>query len=173
MEEKENKSINHWIRSLHCDIGFFAIGLTIIYSISGIVLTYRDTDFLKYETIVERTLSPNIETSELGKVLRLKDMKVLKNEGEIVYFQNGTYNKTTGLVKYSEKKLPEILNKLNNFHKASSKNLKHLFSTTFGILLLFLAISSFWMFKTKTELFRRGICVAGLGVVFAIIFLGL
>ena len=43
MEEQEKKSINHFVRSLHRDIGFFVIGLTIIYSISGIVLTYRDT----------------------------------------------------------------------------------------------------------------------------------
>ena len=52
MEEKENKSINHCIRSLHRDIGFFIIGLTIIYSMSGIVLTYRDTNFLKHETLI-------------------------------------------------------------------------------------------------------------------------
>jgi hypothetical protein len=171
MEEKENKSINNCIRSLHRDIGFFVIGLTIIYSISGIILTYRDTNFLKYETLVEKTLSPNMEASELGKVLHLRDFKFLKNEGEIEYFQNGTYNKSTGFVKYSKKELPPILNKLTNLHKASSRNLKHLFSTIFGILLLFLAISSFWMFKTKTKLFRRGICIAGLGVVFAIILL--
>lgn len=171
MEEKEKKSINHCVRSLHRDIGFFVIGLTIIYSISGIVLTYRDTNFLKYERIVEKTLSPNMEASELGKALHLRDFKVLKNEGEIEYFQNGTYNKVTGLVKYSEKKLPPILNKFNNLHKSSSRNLMHLFSTIFGILLLFLAISSFWMFKTKTKLFRRGIYIASSGVVFAIILL--
>lgn len=171
MEEKENKSINHCIRSLHRDIGFFVIGLTVIYSISGIVLTYRDTTFLKHETLVEKTLSPNMEASELGKVLHLRDFKVLKNEGEIVYFQNGTYNKVTGFVKYSKIELPAIFNKFTNLHKASSKNLKHLFSIIFGILLLFLAISSFWMFKTKTKLFRRGICIAGLGVVCVIILL--
>ncbi len=171
MEEKENKSINNCIRSLHRDIGFFVIGFTIIYSISGIVLIYRDTDFLKHETLVEKTLSPNMEASELGKVLHLRDFKILKNEGEIEYFQNGTYNKVTGFVKYSKKELPTILNNFNNLHKASSKNLKHLFSTIFGILLFFLAISSFWMFKTKTKLYRRGICIAGLGVVCAIILL--
>ena len=171
MEEKEKNSINHCVRSLHRNIGFFVIGLTIIYSISVIVLTYRDTNFLKHETLVEKTLSPNMETSELGEVLHLRDFKVLKNEGEIVYFQNGTYNKVTGFVKYSKTELPAIFNKFTNLHKASSKNLKHLFSTLFGILLSFLAISSFWMFKTKTKLFRRGICIAGLGVVSAAILL--
>jgi len=171
MEEKENPSINHYMRLLHRDIGFFVIGLTIIYSVSGILLIYRDTNFLKHKTSVEKQLSPNMEASQLGKVLHLRDFKVLKNEGEIVYFQNGTYNKVTGFVEYSKVELPAVLNKLTSLHKASSKNLKHLVSTIFGILLLFLAISSFWMFKTKTKLLRRGICIAGLGVVSAAILL--
>ena len=106
MEEQEKKSINHFVRSLHRDIGFSVIGLTIIYSISGIVLTYRNTNFLKHETLIEKTLSPNMEASELGKVLHLRDLKVLKSEGDIEYFQNVTYNKITGLVKYSKKELP-------------------------------------------------------------------
>ena len=45
MEQKEKKSIHYYMRGLHRDIGFFLIGLTLIYSISGVLLIYRDTDF--------------------------------------------------------------------------------------------------------------------------------
>lgn len=52
MEKKEKKSINHYMRSLHRDIGFFVIGLIVIYSISGVVLIYRDTNFLKHDAVI-------------------------------------------------------------------------------------------------------------------------
>ncbi len=159
------------MRSLHRDIGFFVIGLVIIYSLSGIVLIYRDTGFMKTEKLIERTLSPNMDASELGKVLYVREVKVLKEEGGIVYFQNGNYNKVTGEIKYSSKELPFILTKFNKLHKAPSRNVIHWVSLIFGILILFLAISSFWMYKPKTKMFRRGIFIAGIGVVIAVIIL--
>src|ERR1035437_3351408 len=135
------------MRSWHRDIGFFVIGLIIIYSLSGIILINRDTDFLKHDRLVEKTLSPGMDASELGKELHLKDFVILRTEGENDYFQNGTYNKVTGAVKYTKKELPSFLIKFTSLHKSSEKDFSHWFSPIFGILLLFLAISSLWMFK--------------------------
>lgn len=171
LEQSEKKSINQYMRSWHRDIGFFVIGLIVIYSISGVVLIYRDTNFLKHETLVEKELPPNMESSELEKALRLRDFQVLKTDGGIIYFKNGTYDKETGVAEYSAQELPSWINKFNNLHKSSSKSLVHWFTTIFGILLLFLAISSFWMFKPKTKLFRRGIYFAASGIVVAILLL--
>jgi hypothetical protein len=171
MEQNEKKSLNHYMRSLHRDIGFFVIGLTIIFSISGIVLVYRDSDFLKFTRNIERKLEPNIEASELGQILHLRDLKVQKTEGDIVYFENGTYNKTTGIAAYKSKELPAFLNRFSSFHKSASHDPMHLFVTLYGILLLFLALSSFWMFKTKSKYFKRGIYFSGAGLLVAIMVL--
>lgn len=171
MEQKGKKSLNHYMRSLHRDVGFFIIGLTIIYSVSGIVLIYRDTNFLKHEAVVEKKLSPNMEVPELGSMLHIRDLKVSKSEGGILYFQNGNYNKVTGVATYSSNELPSFLNKFNSLHKSSSKSSIHLFTTIFGVLLLFLAISSFWMFKANSKLFRRGMILASAGIVVSIILL--
>ena len=159
------------MRALHRDIGFFVIGLTIIYGLSGIVLLYRDTDFLKVEKQMEQKLEPNISESELGKALRMRNFEVEKTEGDVVYFQNGTYNKTTGVAQYKTKQLPVWLDKFNKFHKTQSKNLIHLAGVVYAVLLLFLAISSFWMFKPKSKMFGRGLVFAGIGLVFAIVIL--
>lgn len=35
------KNIQHYMRVLHRDIGFFVIALTVIYCVSGIILTYE------------------------------------------------------------------------------------------------------------------------------------
>lgn len=40
-------NIHYWIRGLHRDIGFFLVGLTLIYVFSGILMIYRDTGFLQ------------------------------------------------------------------------------------------------------------------------------
>lgn len=159
------------MRTLHRDLGFLVIGFTIIYAISGIVLIYRDTDFLKHEKQVEQQIAPNIPESDLGGVLHLRNLQVVKTEGEMVYFQNGTYNKATGTVNYTEKALPAFLEKINNLHKKASRNLSHVFSTFFGIILLFLAISSFWMFKPSTKMFRRGMILTGIGLILAVVLL--
>jgi hypothetical protein len=171
MEESKKKSINSFMRSLHRDIGFFIIGLTIIYSLSGTILIYRDTDFLKSERNVERKVEPNTPVAELGKVLHVRDLKILKEEGDIVSFQNGTYNKATGTVNYTSKELPWLLNKFSGLHKAASGSPAHWFTTIFGVLLLFMAISSFWMYKKGTKLSKRGYLLAGGGILFSIVLL--
>ena len=157
------------MRLLHRDVGFFLIGLVAIYSISGIVLIYRDTGFLKNETMIEKELSPNIDIAELGQALRIKNLKILKTENEIIYFTNGIYNSTTGIAKYKSQKLPIWLEKLNTFHKASTQSSVFVITTVFGLLLAFMAISSFWMFKVNTKKFRRGIVITSMGFIVAII----
>lgn len=169
MKTKEKKSIQYYMRSLHRDVGFFALGLTFIYAISGIVLIYRDTGFLKSERQIERQLSPNIQESELGMMLHIRDFKITKTEHDIVYFKNGTYNKATGIVHYTNQALPLTLDKLISLHKSSSKNFSHWFTTIYGIALLFLAVSSFWMFKPNTGLFKRGLLFTGIGFIIAFI----
>ncbi len=168
MENREKKGISYYMRSLHRDIGFLLIGLTIIYCLSGLVLIFRDTDFLKYERQIERKLSSGIAESDLASHLRLRSLEVQKTEGDIVYFNNGTYNKTTGVATYSEKGLPSFLQKINNIHKAPSQNATHWFSLIFSIALFFMAISSFWMYKIRTKKFRRGLILTGLGIIVAI-----
>jgi hypothetical protein len=169
--EKQKRTLNHYMRALHRDLGFFAVGLLIIYSVSGMVMIYRDTAFLKRETQVEKNLEPNLKASDLAPLLRLKDFKVLKEEGALLYFPGGSYNATTGVASYTQKELPFLLSKFSQLHKSVSQSPAHWFTTLFGVLLLFLAISSFWMFKTGTRQFRRGIIIAGTGLVFAIVLL--
>lgn len=171
MEQNEKKSTSYYMRSLHRDIGFFVIGLTIIFSISGIVLVFRDSDFLKFTQNNERKLEPNLEASDLGRILHKRDFKVQKTEGDIVYFDNGTYNKATGVAAYTSKELPGFLNIFSAFHKSSSHDTMHPMVVIYGILLLFLALSSFWMFKIKSKYFKRGIYFAGAGFLIAVLVL--
>jgi hypothetical protein len=165
----EKKSINQRMRALHRDIGFFIIGLVVIYVLSGIALIYRDTDFLKHNVKIEKLLSKNMQPSELKKSLHMKDLKVINSEGDTLFFDEGKYIKSTGIAQYTIKENIFPFNKFIGIHKVKSKNPLHWINTIFGLLLLFMVFSSFWMFKKGTALFRRGIIIAAVGLLLALI----
>lgn len=171
MEQKKSKSIQQIIRSLHRDIGFFIIGLTIIFSLSGIVLVFRDTELLKTEITEQRELKPGIETAQLGEMLRFREFKVIKEEGDIISFQGGTYNKVTGHAEVTMKTVIFPFNKFVDLHKTFSKKSTHYFIIFFGILLCFMAISSLWMYKPTNKNFKRGMILAATGVLSVILLL--
>lgn len=159
------------MRSLHRDLGYLTFGLVIIYALSGIFLLYRNTEFLKKEVTVERQLKPDMQAEDLGRELRMREFKVTKTEGDIVYFQNGTYNKVSGMANYKSKDVMFPFNKFINFHKAISSNATHWFNLAFGAIFLFLAISSLWMFKVNTKTFKRGMILTGIGIVCSVLLL--
>jgi hypothetical protein len=163
MENRNKKSIYRWMRVLHRDIGFFVIGLTVIYCISGIMLTYRDTGFLKSETAIEKTIDSGLRANQLGKVLKLRGIEVLSEDEQEIRFSSGTYNKVTGVASYLSKEIPLVLRSFNNLHKVRSKDSRHWFTSLYAVLLLFLAISSFWMYKPGNKYFKRGLTTALLG----------
>ena len=101
----------------------------------------------------------------------MRDLDVQKNEGGIIYFENGTYNSTTGVAKYTTKEWYSFIVPFTELHKTSSRNVAHYFTTVFGVLLLFMSISAFWMFKPGTKLFSRGVLMTIIGIIASIIIL--
>ena len=173
MEAKKSKSLNYYMRGLHRDVGYFIFGMVIIYALSGIALIYRNTDFLKHEVTIEKQLKPNLPSEEIGKELRIRELKIVSEEGDVIHFQNGTYNKLTGDAVYASKEIIFPFNKFINFHKAISSKAKHWFNLVFGALILFMAISSLWMFKAGTKTFKRGMILISIGILFTVILLAL
>ena len=157
---KTKKNLRWYMRYLHNKIGFCIVAIVIIYSLSGLLQTYRDTDFLKHEVPHEIQLSPNLPASQLSSSLRIRDFKVIKTEGNIVYFQDGTYNTETGAAKFTTKEWYSWIMPFTELHKSSSNGVTHYFTTLFGIALFFMSISAFWMFKPGTKLFSSGVTFA-------------
>lgn len=165
------KSFQHYVRSLHRDLGFLTIGLVVFYALSGIILIYRDVDFMKQEVLNEISLPVNLSSEELSSTLRLKNLKVTSQDSTTINFAQGTYSKTTGMARYTSSEVIFPFNKFINLHKATSQSPSHWLTTLFGIVLLFLAVSSFWMFKSGTRQFRRGLLLSVTGVVISILLL--
>lgn len=156
------------MRLLHRYIGYFMAGIMAVYAISGVLLIYRDTDFLKKEKKIEKKLEPNIATDKLGKELKIKGLEIKEQKGDLLIFKEGSYNIKTGEAKYTKKELPYVLKKMTDLHKSDSKSKFYLLNIIFGVSLLFFVVSSFWMFNPKSIVFRRGIIICLIGIILAL-----
>ena len=160
------------MRIIHRYLGFFLAGIMAMYSISGILMIFRNTDFLKKEVVIEQQLAPNLAAGELSAALRVKGgVKPEKTEGDVVYFKQGEYNTKTGVAKVKKMELPVILDKMEHLHKATTDSPVYWLNIFFGLSLLFFVISSFWMFLPKTSVFKKGVYFSLAGMVLTIILL--
>lgn len=159
------------MRVYHRYLGFFLAGIMAIYSISGIILIFRETSFLKSEVQKTVTVAPNLKNDEIGPAIKLKNLKVLEEQVDIVKFEQGTYNRTTGVAVFKVKELPSFINKLTKLHKATTKDPLFYLNIFFGLSLFFFVVSSFWMFLPGTTIFKKGIYFSIAGFVLALIML--
>jgi hypothetical protein len=161
--------MNNTMRIYHRYLGFFLAGIMAVYAISGIVMIFRQTEFLKKEVDNKRELTPNLTDEELGKALNMRDFKVERVEGNTAYFKQGTYDKSSGIAEYKTKQLPYVLDKMTKMHKATTKSPLFFLNIFFGLSLFFFVISAFWMFIPNTSVFRKGMYFALAGLILALI----
>lgn len=162
-------TVHNTMRVYHRYLGFFLAGIMAIYALSGVVLIFRDTNFLKQEKKIEKQLAPGLTADDLGKALRMRELKFTSENGDVESFENGTYNKATGAVSYTVRTLPAGIQKLTQLHKASTGQPLFYLNVFFAISLLFFVVSSFWMFMPKTSIFKKGLYFTLGGIVLTVI----
>lgn len=159
------------MRVYHRYLGFFLAGIMAIYSISGIIMIFRDTDFLKKENHKVLTVAPNLKSDEIGPAIKLKNLKIKSDTLDVVTFEQGTYNKATGVADFTVKELPYIVNKITKMHKATNKDPLYYLNIFFGLSLFFFVISSFYMFMPGTTIFKKGMYFTLAGIVLTLVML--
>ena len=164
-------TVHNRMRIYHRYLGFFLAGIMAMYALSGIVLIFRDTDFLKQTKRVEKQLQPGLTADALGKAIKIRELKIESVNGDVQTFKSGTYNTATGAVTYTTKTLPRLVEKLTHLHKANTKDPLFYLNVFFGVSLLFFVISSFWMFMPKTTIFKKGLYFTLAGIVLTVILL--
>lgn len=131
----------------------------------GIVLIFRDANFLKKEKIIEKKVEPGMSIDPLGKAIRMRDLKIETENEDVQTFKGDSYNKATGEVSYRVKSLPKAIEKLTQLHKANTGQPLFYLNIFFAVSLLFFVISSFWMFLPKTSIFKKGLDFTLAGIV--------
>jgi len=159
------------MRIIHRYLGFFLAGVMVMYSISGIVLIFRNGDTFKQEVIIEKTIAAKLNGPALGRVIKIKNLGFIRTVGNMDYFNEGSYNHTTGEVSYAVKELPFILDKLTHLHKATTKDPLYFLNIFFGLSLLFFVISAFWMYMPGGKILRKGLLFTAGGIILTLIML--
>lgn len=161
------------MRIYHRYLGFFLAGIMAVYAISGMLMIFRDTDFLKKEKHLSKDFKPQMAEQELGQKTNIRNLKITRLAGDTAFFDQGFYLNSTGHAEYTVKELPYVLNKLTKIHKAKSSDKLFFLNLFFGLSLLFFVVSSFWMFMPRTAIFRKGLyfALAGLALTLILLFL--
>lgn len=155
------------MRIIHRYLGFFLAGIMAVYALSGILLIFRSTDFLKSEVMEEEQIEMGLSSDEISSDLRLGAFK--SSDGHVLTFENGKYNVETGMVTTSKMRLPFILDKMTHLHKASTKSPLYYLNIFFGVALLFFVVSAFYMYLPGTDVFKKGVYFALGGMVLTLI----
>ena len=166
-----NKSSSYTARIWHRYLGFFLAGIMAVYAISGIVMVFRNTDFLKNEVVTEREVAAGLDAPAAAAALNLRDDRVDKTEGEMIYFRGVAYDGATGTATITRQELPFVLDKMTKMHKATTNSPFYYFNIFFGLSLLFFVISAFWMFLPSWPILRKGLIFAAAGIVLTLVLL--
>jgi len=157
------------VRVYHRYLGFFLAGIMSIYAISGTIMIFRTTNYFKIEMNVTKELQPNIQEGELGRALGIRNFKATGETDEAITFEQGTYNKKTGVAQYTTQQLPTVIQKLERLHKATTNSRLFYLNIFFGASLLFFSLSAFFMYVKSAKVLKKGIFVAIGGLFFALL----
>lgn len=155
------------MRVFHRYLGYFLAGIMTMYAISGILLIFRSTDFLKSEIKEKQQIDTQLSVDQLDPRLRLG--KIQKEEGDMLYFEHGNYNSATGVVETTKMELPYFLDKMTHLHKASTRSPLFFLNVFFGISLLFFVVSAFYMYLPGTDVFKKGLYFTLAGIILTIV----
>ena len=180
------KQLRKWSRILHRDIGYFFIGTTLIYGLSGIALNHMSDWNPNYSVEVNRFTTPiNLEktTSTKKQILLLLDeidnrdnykKHYYPNSNTIKIFLKGgssimvNINSGEGYAEYLKRR--PVFYEVNYLHYNPNR-IWMWFSDIFAGALILFAITSFFMVKGKKGITGRGGIYTALGILIPILFL--
>ncbi|GAB1405155.1 MAG: PepSY-associated TM helix domain-containing protein [Lentimicrobiaceae bacterium] len=163
------------LRDWHRDLGYLFVGLTCIYSISGIVLNYKQDgqDPAYKEIVIESTLPSGLSVEEFKQewTERYSNQvtlnRVIPSTSQYKLFLNGgmgSYDVDNGSLESVYYKEITSLKFMNEIHYNSGKRFTWM-SNIFAGSLIFLAISGAIILKGKNGFKRRGVWLMLAGVV--------
>jgi hypothetical protein len=172
-------NIRKTLRALHRDFGYFVVGITFIYTVSGIALNHRQDWNPHYTLISEEIAVPSKTYTELTKaevtaILEkfefnpvYKKHFITKNGDVKIFVEEGTviYNPQKGIAALEILKKRPFFFQINKIHLAQTGNVWIWISDAMAVFLLFVAISGLFLLKGKYGLKGRGLWLTGLGII--------
>jgi uncharacterized protein len=177
--KKLTKSLIKWLRLLYRDLGYFFVGITLVYGISGIVLLQKKQgDDPAYKTIkINMQLPKNMDEDGFHafwekEIPEYKLNRVLRNQEKLKVFINGgvgEYHLQSGTLSFEVYKRKPFVYFINKLHINQIKGWIY-FANFFAGSLIFLAISGLFIVQGKHGFKKRGIWFMLAGIMVVVIF---
>ncbi len=172
-----------WLRALHRDIGYFAVGLTLVYASSGLAVNHlKDWDpNFKQVNLTHHVPLPLPADDEGAAKSALQALGVKEAPREVyrasdtqldVVFDKRTFHvdTTSGLVHEEGQAARPLLRIANWLHLNRGKKAWTYVADSYALFLLFLALSGLFMIPGRKGLLGRGAIVALLGAAVPILY---
>jgi uncharacterized protein len=174
------KNIVKWLRILHRDLGYFFVGITLVYGISGIIMIQKKHgQDPAYATINEQLQLPKHldEASFVSywdkEIHRYELNRVFSDHHKIKVFLVGgigEYDAQSGLLAFEVYKRKPFVHFINRMHFNQIKGWTF-FAYFFAASLIFFAISGIFIVSGKNGFMKRGIWFMAAGLLLVIIFM--
>lgn len=152
-------------RSLHRDIGYFCIGLVIIFAVSGIAVNHKD-DWNPNYRVEQAVISASAQKWSLDNDTKLTNQLLAKSKIDEkvkasywaspsqfkLFFKNGNnllLNLKDQQIVYEKITPRHVFQAFNRLHLNETKASWVIFSDAFAALLIFLALSGLFMIRGK------------------------
>jgi uncharacterized protein len=172
-----------WLRALHRDFGYFVVGLTFIYALSGLAVNHIadwDPNFIETERVhhVPAPLPDDDDqaAAAIAAALHLtgkpKEVYRLTDEELEVRYEASTYtaNLQTGEIQERTRTARRGLRVANWLHLNRGKKAWTYVADSYAVLLLFLATSGLFMLPGRKGLIGRGGILLVLGTAVPVIY---
>lgn len=177
LRETLRKRWRAWLRAVHRDIGYLAVGLTFVYAISGIAINHLGDWDPNFKSVVETSQldGPYPEDEEVLTARVIEHLEVNEEDVQASYFDSDTVfevsladstaqlDTMSGTVTVASKKPRFILRVVNWLHYNRGKSAWTYIADGYAILLLYLAISGAFMLKGRKGFVGRGAILIAMG----------
>ena len=168
-----------WVRALHRDLGYLAVGLTFVYAASGLAVNHIadwDPNFVNYER-QHQLDEPIPDDDEAAASLILRHTSIEATPIDVYRPGDGTLEISlddrtlhvqleTGVVFEEGQRQRPFLRTANWLHLNRGKRAWTWFADGYAIVLLFLATSGLFMLPGKKGIVGRGgvLVIAGIAI---------
>ena len=178
-----------WLRAIHRDFGYLAIGFTLIYAISGIAQNHiEDWGDVSFKA-TERTIAMPAMAATTPEIVAVKSVADAlgmgmptehSRAGDEIRLEYANGSKATAILGSSETTVTvqarsrrPFIGLANWLHTARHKKAWKYIADTYAVLLLYLALSGIFMIKGRLGLKWRGTILISTGIAVPVLYVAL
>ena len=182
-QRRRKLALRPWLRALHRDIGYFAVGLTVVYAVSGLAVNHLkdwDPNFKQVSRTHQLPL-PLPTDDDAASKSALRALGVREEPRELyrasetqldLVFDQRTFHVDTqsGIVHEEGQAARPLLRVANWLHLNRGKRAWTYVADSYAVFLLFLALSGLFMIPGRKGLLGRGALIVALGAAVPVIY---